>query len=108
MACDVGETMLEELDDAEVAGERANGKTARPASVPEHPHPQQPAERASGGHAARASVGAGKEPDQVVCAVCKAPLTKSQQTYSQHHCKMNLCKEHADAMRPDKQPAGGS
>lgn len=79
----LGETLKEELPDddeapavrreAAPAVSRAESNGARQAAAP-------PA--AQGANAAR-----------LTCAVCEKPMSRNEQTYSQHHLKLNVCKE---------------
>lgn len=90
MACDVGETALDELggEDDEMAGAKhshgvaGNGQAAVRA-------PQSP------------------PAGEAICTYgdCGAALTKNQVTMSQHHLKMTLCPEHLKLMQAEQQKA---
>lgn len=87
MACDVGETAMEELggEDDEMAGAKHSAGAAGNSQAAPRP-PQSPA-RPAASPAADGTV-ACEQPG------CGALLTKAQITLSQHKCKRNFCPAH--------------
>jgi hypothetical protein len=108
LACNVGETMLEELggDDDQMASTKyphgAVGNGAAAARARECP--ARPAAGVAAPHAVGPADGETAE-TRCIYGDCGLLLTKNQVTKSQHYLKLNLCEAHLKVMQEEQRAA---